>query len=245
MRQFALGTVYAVPSGANPTPIPFGLLKSAEANIKQAKVVTRGNKKAPVDVGDGDQDITIKAAYGEFRASALAMVTAGATTATGSKLASIAERWTVPTTPFQVTVAQSATFSEDAGVLDVTAGKWLTRVASAPATGQYSVAAGVYTFAAADTGHVVGITYGYTSASVGQTTTFMNQVQGPSTGYMTRLYNVFTIGGVLKPVGFEFPLVHWSSLTLALKTGDWAEMNMEGLASEDATGLVFKEYVGD
>jgi hypothetical protein len=44
-------------------------------------------------------------------------------------------------------------------------GTALTRVASAPTTGQYSVAAGVYTFAAADTGVTVYIDYQYTYTS--------------------------------------------------------------------------------
>ena len=37
----------------------------------------------------------------------------------------------------------------------------MTRVASAPATGQYSVSAGIYTFATADTGKTVYINYRY------------------------------------------------------------------------------------
>jgi hypothetical protein len=245
MRQFSLGTIYALPSGANPTPIPFGLLKSASADIDQAKVPVRGPMKAPVDVGDGELNIAIKFAYGEFRASAFALLASGSTTVVGSKLAAVSERQTIPTTPFQITVAQSATFSEDGGVLDVTGGKWLTRVAAGPTTGQYSVAAGVYTFAAADVGHVVEITYAYTSATVGQTTTFSNQPMGASTGYLVRLYNVFAVAGVLKPTGYEFPNVHFSKLSLALKTGDWAEVNMEGLAAQDSTGIVYKGYAGD
>jgi hypothetical protein len=245
MRQFSMGSVYALPSGANPTPIPFGILKSASVDVKQAKVAIRGAKKAPVDVGDGSLDIAIKIAHADFRASSLAMIASGSTSATGSKLVASAERATVPTTPFQITVSQSATFSEDGGVFDVTAGKWLTRVAAGPATGQYSVAAGVYTFAAADVAHVVEITYAYTSATVGFTTTFNNQPQGVSTGFLVRLYNVFSVAGVLKPVGWEFPNVHFQSLSMAFKVEDWAEQNLEGLAAEDATGLVYKEYVGD
>jgi hypothetical protein len=41
----------------------------------------------------------------------------------------------------------------------------MTRVASAPTTGQYSVAAGVYIFAAADVGNIVYINYQYTATS--------------------------------------------------------------------------------
>ena len=44
----------------------------------------------------------------------------------------------------------------------------LTKVTSAPVQGQYSVGAGVYTFAAADAGVSVLISYRYTSASGAQ-----------------------------------------------------------------------------
>jgi hypothetical protein len=51
----------------------------------------------------------------------------------------IGEAATIPTTPFQVTVANGATFKEDLGVTYAATGVPLTRVPSAPATGQYSV----------------------------------------------------------------------------------------------------------
>lgn len=71
------------------------------------------------------------------------------------------EAYTIPGTPYQVSVvnANSAIFS-DLGVV-YAGGAALTKVGSAPAAGQYSVAAGVYTFAAADSGKAVSITYGY------------------------------------------------------------------------------------
>lgn len=69
----------------------------------------------------------------------------------------------IPATPFTVTpvVPNSGTYGEDLGVTN-SLGQTLTRVASAPTTGQYSVAAGVYTFAAADTGTTVYISFSYT-----------------------------------------------------------------------------------
>ena len=74
----------------------------------------------------------------------------------------------VPSSPYTVTptVPASGTWVEDLGVLDST-GVPMTRVVSAPTTGQYSVAAGVYTFAAADTTKIVYINfrYSYTLAS--------------------------------------------------------------------------------
>jgi len=72
--------------------------------------------------------------------------------------ASVTEAATVPTSPYQVTVSQSAEFSCDIGV--TYAGSPLVRVAANPAAGQYAVSAGVYTFAAADAGHALTVTYG-------------------------------------------------------------------------------------
>lgn len=74
----------------------------------------------------------------------------------------------IPGTPFTITptVPSSGAWAEDLGVVDAN-GLTMTKVASAPATGQYSVSAGVYTFAAADTGVRVYISFAYTYASAG------------------------------------------------------------------------------
>ena len=69
----------------------------------------------------------------------------------------------VPTTPFTITPTppSAGTWVQDLGVQNAS-GITMTRVASAPITGQYSVAAGVYTFAAADVGITMYISYDYT-----------------------------------------------------------------------------------
>jgi len=73
-----------------------------------------------------------------------------------------AETHSVPVSPYQVTVSQSAAFSCDQSV-KYSSGTALTRVSGSPAVGQYSVAAGVYTFAAADTGQSLTFSYGVKS----------------------------------------------------------------------------------
>jgi hypothetical protein len=72
----------------------------------------------------------------------------------------------IPATPFQVTaLAPQGIFAADVGVTK--AGAAMTAVATSPATGQYSVsAAGVYTFAAADTGSAVLISYSFIPADL-------------------------------------------------------------------------------
>ena len=65
---------------------------------------------------------------------------------------------TIPSTPYQIAVSYSGlTWAEDVAVeLD---GVPATKVGGAPAAGQYAVAAGTYTFAAADAGKVASITW--------------------------------------------------------------------------------------
>src|SRR5438045_3993532 len=130
MRQFSMGYVYGIPQGANPTPIPYALIKGASVEVKQGKVPLRGQYKFPLDFGDGEGDISIKLSHADFRVSSITALTTGATSATGSRLIAPGEASAIPTTPFQITVTQSATFIEDAGVYNVTTGKWMTRSAS-------------------------------------------------------------------------------------------------------------------
>lgn len=68
----------------------------------------------------------------------------------------------VPASPYTVTVTNAGAFALDKGVTYAN-GTALVPVASAPAHGQYAVAAGVYTFNAADAAASVIITYAYQS----------------------------------------------------------------------------------
>src|SRR5271168_3099923 len=78
-----------------------------------------------------------------------------------------AEPWTVPAaTPWQVTVLQQeGVWSRDNGVVYATSGASLVPVASAPTVGQYipppDATPGLYTFAAADTGAAILISYSF------------------------------------------------------------------------------------
>ena len=79
-----------------------------------------------------------------------------------------AEAQTVPANPYQITATQPyGAWGADAGVTYAT-GAALTKVATAPAQGQYSVSNGVYTFAATDAGASVLLSYGYIPADLAQ-----------------------------------------------------------------------------
>lgn len=76
------------------------------------------------------------------------------------------ESATIGSTPYQITVAAPyGAWAQDDGVTD-SAGTAFTKVTGTPAAGQYSVVNGVYTFAAADTGTGVLISYSYVPSAL-------------------------------------------------------------------------------
>jgi hypothetical protein len=236
MRTYSMGCLFAIPNVANPTPVPIASLKGCKVGIKQAKKGFRGNQRDIIDVGDAARDWSIEIENADFRGSAMQLVTPGGTRVAGGILPAIGEQQTIATAAF--TVSQSAVFTEDGGVYDLTAGKWLTRVASAPATGQYSgPAAGVYTCAAADNGHIVLAVYSYTPASpVGETTTINNSIQSQSTPFKLRVYNPWVVNGSTRLVGLDFPSVHFEEISLDFKVEDFAAKHLKGFASQDMIG---------
>ncbi len=239
---FGVGFVGAIPPGANPTPIQLATFRDANLEYTQDLRPLEGNKGFPSDMAIGKRKITLKAKYVYWQAIGVAAFILGSTKVAGVKYMSISEPATIPGTPYQVTVVNSGTFEMDWGVLDLTAGKQLTRVASAPATGQYSVAAGVYTFAAADTTHLLQITYSYASATEGSTISLSNPLMAPAAGFAVR--------GVSASSSAKFAGVHLYNafipkLGLTLKTEDWTDNDVEFSGIEDpATGKVFDLYAG-
>ncbi|WP_152976997.1 hypothetical protein [Burkholderia pseudomallei] len=153
-----------------------------------------GSYQLPLAIGRGTMKVSGKAMAGQFQGRVLSDLFFGISKSVGQTLISDNEAGTIPGTgPYTVTVANSAGWVTDLGVKYAATGLPLTRVASAPATGQYSVAAGVYTFAAADTGLGVGISYTYTPTSntVGETVTMTNQLLGTAPSFKSVVSQVF------------------------------------------------------
>lgn len=225
--HYGLGQVAAIPTGANPTPIPFALLTDCKIDGDYSEVPLRGNMQFPQEIAFGEANLKVSAKNANVNGATLAAFLAGSTVTAGGVLGVLSELATIPATPYQVTVANGATFSENLGVLDLTANKWLTVVASNPATGQYSVsAAGVYTFAAADVGHNLAINYSYTSASIGKTTSLNNQVAGTTPIFALALYNEYTSAGATRYMGVRFPAVVCPKLSLSMAPTKWTEQDL-------------------
>lgn len=252
MRFPALGAIFA-PGTSNVSAVPIAICKDVTIDFKITKKGLRGQWKWFIDVAEFGSEATIKIKNAEFKSNIIQMLFNGITNTTGQVLPATGEAQTVPGTPFAVTVTNSAQFAEDGGVLDYTAGKWLTRKADGTAhgslaTGQYSLStptSGIYTFADADTTHSLSIVYSYTAAN-GFTNALNNATMGPSTALAMRIYNQYTINGVVKAFGLKVPAVHFDKATWSLKSEDWAEQDLEGMVAQDPTSQnVFTHYVGD
>src|SRR4051794_4171114 len=186
--NFGAGVLWGTPTFdatgaaiANPTPLMLAVTQEVSIDISGDIKELYGSNQFPVAVGRGKMKITGKCKYGQFNGAVMNSLFFGQTVT--SSLYSIVNDVTgaaIPSTPFTITptVPGSGTWAGDLGVRDAS-GNPMTRVASAPTAGQYSVTAGAYLFAAADTGKVVFINYSYTATStVAKTSVVQNMQMG-------------------------------------------------------------------
>lgn len=170
MFHFGSGTLWGYPVAgnlaANPTPIKFGTLQDVNLEISGALKELYGQNQFAEAVARGKCKITGKAKFAQILGKHVNDLFFGQTMNSGQKLTALDEAQSVPAvSPYTVTVTNSGQFIDDWGVRYSATGLPLTKVTSAPVQGQYSVNSGVYTFAAADAGVAVLISYRYSSAA--------------------------------------------------------------------------------
>lgn len=240
--NFGVGRLYALPPGATATPVQFGILQDAKVDLGYDLKRVYGQLSFPADAARGKAHATIKAKVGQIYGSILTqLILGGSTQAAGGSLQSQDETGVIPSTPFQLTAAQTATFAQDLGVFDITANKMLTKVAAGPTTGQYAVsAAGVYTFAGADTGHSVAYSYTYTSATAGQQVTLTNQLMGAGNTFQLILGNFYNT----RFKGIKFYAAICPKLSFDMKNEDFTLYDLDFEAFADASGNVVQTYEG-
>ena len=188
MSQYAFGagSFWGIAAGgSNPTPNRFGALQSASVDFKATTKSLFGSYQLPLAVGRGTMSVEGKAQAGQFQGRILSDLFFGISKSVGQTLIADGEMDTVPSaTPYTVTVANAgsagANFGIDLGVKYAETGLPLTCVASNPAQGQYAVSAGTYTFAAADEGAGIAISYTYTPSTntTGESVTMTNPLIG-------------------------------------------------------------------
>lgn len=243
MINFGAGKLIAVPTLdatgtaiANPTPVILGTMQDIGLDMSVEMKELYGSQRYPIAVGQGKGKIEIKAKYAEINADIMGQLFFGKTATTGIKAAVFDFATTVPTTPFQVTIAppSSGTFVADLGVLITATGVQMRRVASAPAAGQYSVnvGTGVYTFNTADASKAILISYEYSAAAGGSVFTLTNDVMGVTPFFTVLLQNSY--GGQSLVVKLNRCVS--AKLSVPLKSDDFALYDFEAQAFADPAG---------
>lgn len=243
--QFGSGVLFQRPmagnQAANPTPYRVGILQECSIDFKGDHKKLFGQKQFAVATARGKIEIDGKAKLAIFDAGFLSQLYFGQNASAGiTKIADQEGPTAIPTTPFQITVANSAQFVQDYGV-QFADGTQLTKVASAPAAGQYSNTAGVYTFASADnvSAKTVLISYSYTVAATGKTLTINNQLMGFAPEFEAFLYNNFRsqfFGVKLN----DCTMIHVSVPT---KQEDFWLVDISFAANADASDVVGAFYI--
>lgn len=236
--NFGVGTLIGYRTDvANSTPVPFGVVQNCDLAFSFSNKELIGQYQTPVDVARAAQKITGKAQFARIYAAAFNNLFFNGVQATGGVLTAVNEAASIPTTPFQVTVSNAANFVKDLGVFFAATGIQLTRVASAPAANQYAVneATGVYTFAAADTGKGIIITYNYNTASGAQKITGTNQLMGAAPTFAVTLANTYQG----KVTNFTLNACVANKLDFPFKNQDYTIPSFEFEAFADAAGNLY------
>lgn len=235
MYSFGSGSLFGINSAANSTPVRFGGIQDVSIDFSFSVKELHGQSQFPLAVARGTGKITGQAKMATINGRTFNDLFFGQTLATGSNLAALDEAGTIPGTPYQITVANGATWQTDLGVTFSATGLPLTKVASAPTTGQYSVATGgVYTFAAADTTLGVKISYTYTSASAGKQIAITNQILGATPLFQA----VFSTTYLSKAVTFTLNRCTSSKLNFATKLEDFVVPALDFSAFADDAGNI-------
>lgn len=237
MYNFGTGALFLKNNDSNAVnslPVQVGVIKDISLDVSFDTKELRGSYSFPVDIARAGGKISGKAKFAQIAGTLINKIiggtpSSGMTIGNANQVATLVSGQTV-------TVANTTNWS-DLGVYNQTTGKFMTRVASAPATGQYSCTAGVYTFATADATNSVAISYSYTTTS-GNTNLLTNELMGSGTTYILEVYNTYKG----KNVGLKLHAVTLGKFAMSMKNEDFTDEDVDFMAFADASGNVISIY---
>jgi hypothetical protein len=247
--MFGAGNMYVTQlidafGNAPATPQPYPLLVMQEAAIDDTSQIKKlfGQNARPFAIARGETTTTLKVKNARVLANVWNSIYYGQTLTPGllTTLTDVTGT-AIPATPYQITVVPPATgvYKADLGVISGVTGSPMKRVASAPATGQYSVneATGIYTFAAADTLLLMYLNYQYnvSTASAGFTQTVKNLAMGAAPAFRARLTVIFQG----KSVNIDARSCVATKFTLPFKNTDFAVPELDFELQDDGAGNVY------
>ncbi len=199
-----------------------------------------GQNQYALSVGRSTIKATGKAKMAQISGLALNAAFHGSTFTAGSLQLVSAEAHSVPavsTYTVTITPPNSGTWNSDLGVLYANTGLPFTKVTSVAAAGQYSVAAGVYTFYSADASASVLISYSYTTSTATQQNKIVtNQLIGVSP--------TFQLDYAMTYLGAQYYLRFYScianKLTQQFKINDFMMPELDFEFFQNAAGQIYE-----
>lgn len=242
MFVFGSGVLIGTPQGG--TPINFGLAQEISVNISTSTKALFGQYNFPVAIGSGTRKVTGKAKLARISGQALGTLFFGVTPIAGGAQTQFGEAASVPaSSPYSYTTSFHATFLADQGVVYAATALPLKQVASGPTVGQYSVSAGVYTFAAGDAGAAVLISYSYAVTSSGESIAVASQLIGPTVTFSANLF------ATDPTTGKQFSMLLYNcvadKLALGTKLEDFMIPELDFSCFANAAGQVCQLNFGD
>lgn len=227
--QFGAGKLIVRPytgAGVVGAPIELATLQEADIDFKINTKKLYGPYRFPVAVADGEGEIPLTAKAALFYGNAFNLFL-GSTSSAGGQTIALDELGTIATAAYSV-VNQTAFVPNTSVVWLTPAGggvaRQLSPVAATPVAGvSYVESGGNLTFAAADNGATVRVTYAYTLTSGGQKLVINNALQNTSLGAQVTLYNQSLNRANNKPSTFILNLnqVILPGLKMSFKIGDF------------------------
>ncbi len=231
-------------TGSGIGPDQFGILQDVQIDWDWTTKELWGQYQFPVDIARGQGKISGKAKFARIFGAIYGDLFFGQTPAAGQLTVSENEAATVPASPaYTVTVANAANYSDDLGVYYATgasAGNRFSRVTTPSSAGQYSVnpATGIYTFAAADAGASLLISYLYTVSSAGKKLVLTNQFMGYTPTFKATFYTTKTTQSTPAGLALVLNACTASKLSLPTKIDDYEIQEFDFSAFADATGAI-------
>ena len=247
---------------ANATPVNFGALQDVSLDISFDTKMLYGSNQFPLAIGRGKGKVSGKAKAAKINGLLWQSIVFGqplaANNAQGTADVYDTTGIAIPATPYQITVTTTAPSATNVQMPAQTGGltstdtfvKFLSirdannnpmvQVASAPATGQYSVSTHTLTFAAADTGTTVFIDYQYTytvtanAADQPKTQTVNNILMGYAPTFGCDLYIPYSG----KQLTISLPSCISTKLSVATKLDDFTEPEFDFEAFANAANQV-------
>lgn len=236
---FGSGFIYMTPLGvAAPTPVRVGVLQDVSFDISWEEKELYGQNQWAVAIANGKAKGSIKAKNATIDSQAIGTIILNGAPVAGQEQIADVEGHSVPaSSPYTVSSTNAAHWTKDLGVFYATTGQPLVRVASGPTVGQYSVASGVYTFAAADEGAAILLSYAWNDTTSGFKTSLNNQPMGASNYFSLDLFqNNPQVAG--SQWGMRLYRCKSSKLSLATKQDDWMIPEFDASIQADAAGRV-------